>query len=131
MKIFKQHSDLEKLDRSDTAYPAVQVLLERLIGMDEWPDHPYNPDDHGFIVLLEPGDVDRELDEIEMPRLVDTMWDGANIVDGYYHIIYLGAGDYGIGFLAPVDAPWINGELRTLIEDILDPLPTDTQEKTS
>jgi hypothetical protein len=28
----------------------------------------------------------------------------------------------------PEDADWVNGELREMIEDILDPLPTDTQE---
>ena len=121
MITFKSHSDLEKLSPADPAYMAVKVLLERLIGSDEWPDHPYNPDDHGFIALLEPGDVDRVLDDIDMPRLVDIMWEGANIVNGYYHIVYLGAGDYGIGFLAPVDAPWINGELREVIEMNLDP----------
>jgi hypothetical protein len=38
------------------------------------PDHPYNPDDHGYIALVEPGDEQRELDDIDMPRLTDIMW---------------------------------------------------------
>ena len=82
MKTFMSLSDLEKLDIHDPALPVVKQLLERLIGDGEWPDHPYNPDDHGYIALVEPSDVDRELDDIDMPRLTDIMWEGASIVDG-------------------------------------------------
>jgi hypothetical protein len=50
--------------------------------------------------------------------------------DGYFIAIYLANNEYGLCFVIP-DAPWVKGELRELIEDILDPLPTtDTQEKT-
>ena len=64
--------------------------------------------------------MDRELDDIDMPRLLDIMWEGASIIDGYYHAIYLGAGDYGIGFVIPVDAPWLSDELRELLESLVD-----------
>ena len=69
---------------------------------------------------MEPGDVDRELDDIDMPRLTDIMWEGVSIIDGFYHAVYLGAGDYGIGFVIPVDAPWITDELREVLESLLD-----------
>jgi hypothetical protein len=47
--------------------------------------------------------------------------------DGFYTAIYLANNEYGLCFVIP-DAPWVDGELRELIEDILDPLPTtDTQ----
>ena len=55
-----------------------------------------------------------------MPRLTDIMWEGVSIVDGFYHAVYLGAGDYGIGFVIPVDAPWVTGELRAVLESLLD-----------
>ena len=45
----------------------------------------------------------------------------------FFTAIYLANNEYGLCFVIP-DAPWVNGELRALIEDILDPLPTDTQE---
>ena len=120
MITFKSQSDLHKLNTQDPAYPVVKQLLEWLIADGEFPDHPYDPEDHGYIALVEPGDVDRELDDIDMPRLVDILWEGASIMDGYYHAVYLGAGDYGIGFVIPVDAPWVNGELREVLESILD-----------
>jgi hypothetical protein len=117
---FKSQSDLQKLNTQDPAYPVVKQLLGWLIADGEFPDHPYDPEDHGYIALVEPGDVDRELTDIDMPRLVDILWEGASIMDGYYHAVYLGAGDYGIGFVIPVDAPWVNGELRKVLESILD-----------
>jgi hypothetical protein len=58
---------------------------------------------------VEPGDVDRELDDIDMPRLTDITWVGASLIDGFYHAVYLGAGDYGIGFVIPVEADWVCG----------------------
>jgi hypothetical protein len=126
MMTFMSLTDLNKLDTDDPARPVVKKLLEWLIADGEFPDHPYNPEDHGFVALVEPGDVDRELDDLDMPRLTDIMWEGASIVDGFYHAVYLGAGDYGIGFVIPVDAEWVNGELRELLEALLDdpsPLP--------
>ena len=48
----------------------------------------------------------------------------------FFIAIYLANTEYGLTFVIP-DAPWVDGELRTMIEDILDPLPADTQEKIS
>jgi hypothetical protein len=120
MKTFMSLTDLDKLADDDPARPVVEQLLVQLIGENEWPDFPYNPEDHGYIALVEPGDVDRELDDIDMPRLTDIMWEGASIVDGFYHAVYLGAGDYGIGFVIPADADWISDELRELLDSLLD-----------
>jgi hypothetical protein len=102
MITFMYQTDLDKLADDDPAKPVVKQLLEWLVAPGEFPDHPYDPDDHGFIAHVEPGDVDRELD------------------DGFYHAVYLGAGDYGIGFVIPVDAPWFNGDLREVLDTLLD-----------
>jgi hypothetical protein len=47
--------------------------------------------------------------------------------DGFYIGIWLANNEYGLTFVIP-DADWITGELREFIVDILDQLPTDTQE---
>jgi len=120
MKTFMSISDLSQLSEDDPAKPVVKQLLEWLIAENEFPEYPYNPDDHGYIALVEPGDVDRELTEIDMPRLSEILFEGASIIDGYYHAVYLGAGDYGIGFVIPVDAPWLSGELREVLDSLLD-----------
>ena len=69
MKTFMSLSDLDKLADDDPAKPVVKQLLEWLIAPGDFPDHPYDPEDHGYIALVEPGDVQRELDDIDMPRL--------------------------------------------------------------
>jgi hypothetical protein len=67
MITFTSLKDLDKLADDDPAMPVVKQMLEWLIAPGDFPDHPYNPEEHGQIVLVEPGDVDRELDDIDMP----------------------------------------------------------------
>ena len=119
MKTFKQHSDLEKLDFSDPAYPIMEELVKVLIDDFNEPGQTYSPDDFGFLVLIEAGDVDRELTEIDMPKLTDVYWEGASMRQGFIYAVYLGTDDWGMGFVIP-DADWVNGKLRKVLEDILD-----------
>ena len=120
MITFKKNSDLNKLDLHDPARPVLEELVRVLIDGFTTPDHPYNADDFGYLVLIEPEDVDRELNEIDMPWcLVDVPWEGASMRDGFIYAVYLGTDDYGMGFVIP-DAPWVNGRLREVLESILD-----------
>ena len=123
MKTFTSLSDLDKLADDDPAKPVVKQLLNgsslpatsRII--------PTTPTTTATSHSWSPATSDRELDDIDMPRLTDIMWEGVSIIDGFYHAVYLGAGDYGIGFVIPVDAPWIGDELREVLESLLeDPL---------
>jgi len=120
MKTFMSLTDLDQLADDDPAKPVVKQLLEWLIADGDFPDHPYDPEEHGYIALVEPGDIDRELTDIDMPRLTDIMWEGVSVIDGHYHAVHLGAGDYGIGFVIPVDADWLSDELREVLESLLD-----------
>jgi molybdopterin-guanine dinucleotide biosynthesis protein A len=43
-----------------------------------------------------------------------------SVIDGIYHAVYLGADDYGIGFVIAVDAPWVSDELREILDSLLD-----------
>jgi hypothetical protein len=54
MKTFTSLSDLDRLADDDSAKPVVKQLLTWLIADGEFPDHPYNPEDHGYIALVEP-----------------------------------------------------------------------------
>ena len=74
-------------------------------------------------------DVNRTLEEIwDGCSLLDIYWEGIMKQGDFFVVIYLANNEYGLTFVIP-DADWVTGELRELIEDILDPLPTDTQEK--
>jgi hypothetical protein len=115
---FKCLADLGQLPEGHPAYPVIKELIELLI--DDFPEQPYNADDYGYLVLVEPGDTDRELLELDMPwRLAEVPWEGASLWDHFFYAVYLGTDDYGVGFVIP-DAPWVNGELRQVLEQVLD-----------
>ena len=131
MVTFKSTEDLANLPPSDPAFPTVKDLVDRLITEYTPPGQQYNADDYGYVILIEPTDVDRELDEIwDGCSLLTIPWEGIMLQGDFFIAIYLANNQYGLCFVIP-DAPWINGELRALIEDILDPPTTYTQEKTS
>jgi hypothetical protein len=112
----------------------MQELVRVLIDDFTEPGQTYDADDYGYLVLIEPGDADRVLTDVDMPwTLADVPWEGASMRDGHYYAVYLGTDDYGMGFVIP-DAPWVNGRLRETLESILDhPNPstlTQTQGET-
>ena len=130
MITFKSTEDLAKLPPEDPAFPTVQELVERLIMAYTSPGQPYNHEDYGYVILIEETDVDRDLDEIwDGCTLLDIYWEGIMLRDGFFIAIYLANNEYGLVFVIP-DAPWVDGELRRMIEDTLDPLPVNqpTQE---
>ena len=129
MITFKSPEDLSKLSPDDPAYSTVKELIEQLITAYSPIGRAYDPEDDGYILYVSESDVDRTLDEL---------WDGASILtipyegiflrDNFFVAIYLANNEYGLTFVIP-NADWVTGELREMIEDILDPIPiTDTQE---
>ena len=128
MITFKSTEDLRKLPPTDPAYPTVKDLLDRLITEYTAPGQPYNADDYGYVILIQESDTDRTLDELwDGCTLLNIPWEGIMLQGDFFIAIYLANNEYGLCFVIP-DAPWVNGELRALIEDILDPLPENTQE---
>ena len=98
----------------------MEELVRVLIDDFNEPGQTYSPDDFGYLVLIEPGDVDRVLSDVDMPwTLADVPWEGASMRHGFIYAVYLGTDDYGMGFVIP-DADWINGRLREVLEGILD-----------
>ena len=98
----------------------MEELVRVLIDDFTSPGHPYDADDYGYIVLIEPSDTDRVLTDVDMPwTLADVPWEGASMRHGFIYAVYLGTDDYGMGFVIP-DAPWVNGRLREVLDGILD-----------
>jgi hypothetical protein len=120
---FKCTEDLSKLPPTDPAHNTVQELIERLITTYTQPGQPYNHEDYGYVILIEEADVDRTLDEIwDGCTLLDMLREGIMQQGDFFIAIYLANNEYGLVFVIP-DAPWVNGDLRRMIEDTLDPLP--------
>jgi hypothetical protein len=128
MITFKSPEDLNKLSPDDPAHATVKELIEQLITAYTQPGETYSAEDDGYIILIEPEDADRTLDELwDGCSLLSVPWEGVFLQGDFFIAIYLANNEYGLTFVIP-DADWVTGELREFIEDILDPLPTDTQE---
>ena len=119
MITFKSHNDLEKLNNDDPARPIMEELIEVLIDDFTEPGQTYSPDDFGYVVLVEPGDTDRVLTDIDMPwTLAQIPWEGASMRQGFIYAVYLGTDDYGMGFV--IDPVLVDGELQDVMNEILD-----------
>jgi hypothetical protein len=130
MITFKSPEDLNKLSPDDHSYPTVKELIEQLISAYSPPGRAYDAEDDGYIILIEPEDVDRELDELwDGCTLLNIPWEGIMKRGDFYIGIYLANNEWGLSVVIPENL--VNNGLKQFIEDILDPLPTDTQEKSS
>ena len=130
MITFKSTEDLSKLPPTDPAHPTVKELVYLLITAYAEPDQPYNHEDYGYVILIEENDVNGTLDEIwDGCTLLDIYWEGIMKQGEYFIAIYLANNEYGLVFVIP-DAPWVDGELRQLIEDTLDPPFEPTHKET-
>ena len=130
MLTFKSTEVLTKLSPDDPAYATVKELVDQLITAYTPPGRSYDAEDDGYVILIEEGDVNRALDELwEDCTLLSIPYEGIFLRDNFFVAIYLANNEYGLTFVIP-DADWVTGELREMIADILDPIPTtDTQEK--
>ncbi len=121
MITIKSLTDLQKVPSNHPAYHLLHELTESLINGYTWEGHPYAPEDHGYIVLIDSTDASRVLAAYEMPyRLIDIPWEGVTLRDGFFHAVYLANNDFWISFLVP-DEDWVSGPLRETLEANLDP----------
>ena len=129
---FKSTEDLAQLPADDPAFPIVEDLVKRLITDYIAEGYDYRPEDDGYTILIQEGDADRELTELwDGCTLLNIYWEGISKQGDFFIAIYLANNQYGLAVVIP-DAPWVDGELRKMIEDNLDPPTiTYTQEKTS
>ena len=102
MLVLKRPSDLP----SDHAAYEIAAELLSLVGPGE-----------GYLVLIEPEDLDRDLPLPELPTRLDRIpWEGVSRERGYFHAVHLTNNEFGIGFLIPDS---VDGPLRARLEECL------------
>jgi hypothetical protein len=115
MKTFKSITDLQQL-QNHPLHDTVESLVVPVI--NEYAD--YRPEDDGYLVLIEPTDVDRVLDDLDMQwRLAEVPFEGVGMIDGCFYAVYIPNNQFALGFLIP-DVEWLTGEARRHLEDHLD-----------
>ena len=111
MKTFKSIPDVEQL-RNHPLQATIKNLVSAII--NDYPE--YRPEDDGYLVLIEPGDVDRILDDLDMPyRLSEVPFEGVTMIDGCFLAVYLPNNQFGLDFLIP-DADWLPVDVRRHLE---------------
>jgi hypothetical protein len=120
MIIFKDLNDLKRLSPGSRARFLLEGILDRLISIHA-KSSGYDPELHGYVVLIEALDVYREeiLPELPCP-LADVPWEGVTLKGGFYHAVVLTNNDFGIDFLIP-DKPWLSELIRKSLEAHLPP----------
>jgi hypothetical protein len=110
MKTFKSASDLEQL-RNTPLHDTIKEIISPYI---DGPD--YRPEDDGYLVLIEPGDVDRVLDDLDMPwRLSEVPFEAVTVIDGLFHAVYIPNNQFALSILVP-DAEWLPEDVRRHLE---------------
>ena len=79
MKTFKSIPDVEQF-RDHALHATIKKLVSTII--NDYPE--YVPEDDGYLVLIEPGDVNRVLGDLDMPyRLSEVPFKGVTMIDGW------------------------------------------------
>lgn len=80
----------------------MRELVELLIVNCPLNGRPYDPEEHGYLVLVERGDEARELTELGLPcRLSEIPWESAQRRGDFIFAVYLGTDEFGMGLLIP------------------------------
>ncbi len=116
METFKSIADLEQV-RGHPLHDTVESLVSTMIA-----DYPeYVPEDDGYLVLIEPQDIDRVLDDLDMPwRLSEVPFEGVTMIDGCFLAVWLPNNQFGLDFLIP-DEAWLPCDVTRHLEAHLDP----------
>jgi hypothetical protein len=114
MKSFKSSADVARF-RSHPLHDTIQSLVSLIIA--DCPEHV--PENDGWLVLLEHGDVDRVLDDLDMPwRLSEVPFEVVTKIDGCFLAVWLPNNQFGLDFLIP-DEAWLPCDVRRHLEDHL------------
>ena len=120
MLTFKSLECLSRLGPHDPARPVIHDLLNTIIIAADEHSHSYDPDNDGFVVLIDREDADRELDLFIPPRkLEEVFWEGVDVRSGHFIAVFLPNNQFGLIFVIP-DADWLpDGLRRVLCENLV------------
>lgn len=113
MKIYSSLSALDQI-RGSPLSPMLRGIVIRMLG-----HFRYDPEEDGYVVLVERDDLDRVLSDLCLPyRLCEVPFEAVHMTEGHYCGIYLANNQFAITFLVP-DAEWLTPEVRRHMECLL------------
>ncbi|MGJ0484807.1 MAG: hypothetical protein ACR65R_09765 [Methylomicrobium sp.] len=96
--------------------PAIQQFIQQRIELMR-DGEPYDPDEHGFFIIIEVGDQADEVAAATGCPLLTPLFEYVEVHDGFYELVYI-ANDSGFAYIVLVpDGPGIDPRLTKLCTD--------------
>ena len=126
MLTFKSIDDLSKLNSDDSSYSLIEDLVYRLCVDIPKENFKYDPSADGWINLVQPNDIGRVITEIwDDWTLLDVEWEAVtrhkSNQSSFLVACFLCDNQKGFLFIFDENADWLQGELRQILEEHLDP----------
>lgn len=127
MLTFKSLADVAKARLPSRLDALVRQCVEAAIRAGDYPEagHAYDPEQDGYVVLLQPGDEKRMLFELGTEKSVEGLDFEALQVDPHARAFvghFLANNQFGLTIILP-DASWLNDGVRRRMLAKLDPPP--------
>ena len=119
MKVFKSLEDVDGAGLPPPLAEACRETLAALIGAYAEHGDTYDPEDDGYVVLVEEGDEDGDLEAECGYGLGDAPFEGGIFEAGVFRTCVLHNNQFGISIVVP-DAPWLPPEIRARLLDACD-----------
>ena len=118
MLTFKSLECLSRLGPHDPARPVIQELLDSYITSTA--GQTYDPDNDGFVVLIDREDADRELDLFSPPRkLEDVFWEGVHVNGDYFVAVFVPNNSFSLACVVENSESLPDGLRRVLCENLV------------
>jgi len=111
MKTFKSLAQVDEANLPPPLHQTCRSTLEALVGAYVEVGAEYDPEEDGYVVLVEEGDTDADLEAAFSYSLRTALFEGCIHENGVFLTCVLHNNQFGISIVVP-DAPWLPVDVR-------------------
>lgn len=117
MKTFRSLEEVEAAGLSPPVFEAAHGVLKNLIDAYAQHGEVYDPEDDGYVIVIEGGEPDAEIEAEVGYSLREALFEGGVYEHGCFVTATLHNNQYGISWVV-IDSPTLDAEIRArLVED--------------
>jgi hypothetical protein len=111
MKVIKSLEDVDAADLSPPVKSVTREVMEGIIKAYTENGGEYIPDEVGYLIVIEGGESDKEVEDEVGYNLHEALYEGGSIEQGCFITCTLHNNEYGISWVI-VDSPELDAALR-------------------
>ena len=124
MKVLKSLEEVESAGLSPPVYAAAHGVLKNLIDAYEKHGETYDPEDDGYVIVIEGGESDAEVEAEVGYNLRDALYEGGFYENGCFQTCTLHNNQFGISWVV-IDSPKLDPAIRAkLVEECGEAAPS-------